>query len=270
MDRNSPKISFVRILLAMSALGLALPGYAGMVTANVFFNQTYTQTTSGVSFTGDYFLANGTMQTPTDFATVTLSYPGPSFVPMTVNGVDFSYQTGLFTDDTLFNNSFPTGSYDFQGDLVTQASISYTQALYDTMVPTLTAASFNRLQNLDPTFSPTINFNLPGTATEFSTFNIYDTSGNLAYTTGPLANTIRTIVLPANILLPNMQYRFDLDFSNQLAGTSMGVSTLQGFDVRTGGDFTTSAGSAVPEPTVLSLFAIGAAIFGLRRRSRFD
>ena len=270
MGQHMSKVSGVWILRLVSTLCIVVPGYAGMVTDNIFFNQTYTQTTSGVSFTGDYFLANGTMQTPTDFATVTLSYPGPNFVPMAINGVDFSYQTGLFTDDTLFNNSFPTGSYDFQGDLVTQASISYTQALYDTMVPTLTAASFNRLQNLDPTFSPTINFNLPGTATEFTTFSILDSSGNVAYTTGPLPNPIRTIVLPANILLPGSQYMFDLDFSNQMMATSMGVSTIQGFDVRTNGDFSTAAGSAIPEPTVLTLLAIGAVIIGLRRRSRYD
>ena len=270
MGQHVSKVSGVWILRLVGMFCLVVPGYAGMVTANIFFNQTYTQTTSGVSFTGDYFLANGTMQTPTDFATVTLSYPGPNFVPMAINGVDFSYQTGLFTDDTLFHNSFSPGSYDFVGNATTQASISYTQDLYDTMVPTLTAASFNRLQNLDPTFSPTINFNLPGTATEFTTFSILDSSGNVAYTTGPLPNTIRTIVLPANILLPGSQYMFDLDFSNQMMATSMGVSTIQGFDVRTNGDFSTAAGSAIPEPTVLTLLAIGAVIIGLRRRSRYD
>ena len=164
--------------------------------------------------------------------------------------------------------SYPFGTYTLTatntGASTSQsANILYTTDAYTANIPALTAATFAALQGMNPSLPFTFNFNSftpnPGASFGSTFLTIFGTSFDTN-----LPNSATSAVLAANTLAPNTTYTFELDFSDRVTGTSNGVPTTLGFDVRTDGTFTT--GAAVPEPGSLTLAAFGILTLGIGRR----
>ncbi len=97
-------------------------------------------------------------------------------------------------------------------------------------------------------------------------FSLFDaTTGDVVFSIGFQPDTTTGVTLPANTLLPDHGYAYDLDFSDRETVTSAGADfpALLGFETRTEGSFTTGA---VPEPAAATLLAMGAGAGLLRRR----
>ena len=104
----------------------------------------------------------------------------------------------------------------------------------------------------------------PSDTNAYTFLTIYSgLTGDAILTIGGLSNTATSALIPAGTLEPDTSYVAQLDFTDRIDGTSSGVSTLQGSDVRTTVDFTTS----VPEPTTATLLATGSVLL-LRRKRR--
>jgi hypothetical protein len=245
---------------------------ADIQLVDIFKNQVYTQTsgtapTSPTGFFGDIELRS---QNPGDFSSVVVTYPGPASptsLPQ-VSPTFFSYGPSFATQGDM-NAAIPFGVYDYSatGASSGTATLNYTTDAFTSAIPALNATSFNALNGLNPSMALTIGFNPftvnPAASQGFTFFTVFNGSGT-AFADGFLAPGTTSLVLPANTLMANTTYTFELDFSDRINGTDLnGIPTLVGSDVRTDGTFTTGAVSAVPEPGSLSLLLLVIATMGL-------
>jgi hypothetical protein len=192
-------------------IGSADPAGADPITAFIFNNTVYEQTSSSVPTTpAFYFFSIGATQTAGDFNSASAAYPGPGSpvsLPL-INPTTFNFNSPAITPLTALHPAYPFGTYSITTtNTVTSASttgvINYTSDNFTSTVPYLT--NYTALNGLNPaaafTFSlPAFTPN-PGVAEGFTFFTIYDA------TTGPLVGN---------------------------------AFTTQGFDQRTEGSFTTA------------------------------
>jgi hypothetical protein len=177
------------------------------------------------------------------------------------------------------NAAVPIGDYAYTAtNSVTSdsetATLDYTGDAFASTIPALTAPTWSALNGLDPSTALTVGFNTftPGAGTTpgngFVFFSISNPAGTV-FTDGFLDPSSGSLLLPANTLLPNTTYNFELDFSDRQNDSDpvSGVFTVIGSDLRDDGTFTTgSIGPATPEPdTWLLLGAAFAALAALRR-----
>jgi hypothetical protein len=107
----------------------------------------------------------------------------------------------------------------------------------------------------------------------FTFFTIYDASTDtVVFSDEFLDPTSMDALILAGTLLPDTTYDYELDFSDRLNDydSKNGSFTVQGFDLRTDGSFTTE-GAETPLPAALPLFAsgIGAmSLLGWRRKRK--
>ena len=179
--------------------------------------------------------------------------------------MDAAYPKGTYTF-----NATPTG-----GGPTDVATLVYKADDYPQGTPYLAGTSFSTLQTSD--VSSAIHIDLSpinaGNAANASYlfFTIVDNSTNsVVYNAGRLPTTTTGLDIAGGTLMASRSYTFDLDYSNRdnVGGSGAQFAPFIGFDVRTGGTFTTRA---VPEPASMILLAqagLGLGWAVMKRRSR--
>jgi hypothetical protein len=268
-------------LLAIGIVFAAAPTLSGTAinSVDIFKNVVYTQSSAAAPTTPSSFFADIelTSNNAGDYDGVSVAYPGPgspASLPQ-VSPTFFSFGPSYATLAAM-NAGVPFGAYNYTATnsgnpaVHDTATLAYTQDAFASAIPALSAASFNSLNGLNPSTALTILFNSfsqNGAASEaFTFFSIFSTGGTV-FTAGFLSPSATSAVLPANTLLPNTTYSFELDFSDRINGSDPnGIPTLVGSDVRTDGSFTTGA-LATPEPGTELLIGSGLlAALVLKRR----
>lgn len=258
-------------LAAATALALTLSiaqASAAQITANIYNNVVYTQTSNSAPATPDgYFFNIGADVISGSFTSASATYPGGS---QALGGTapNFSYGSPL-QSQAASAAAFPFGSYTVTatgGDTAT-ATVHYTQNFFTSAIPVL--ANFSSLNGLDPSQTLTVLYNAftpnPGANEAFTFFTIYDPSNVTVFDAGFQDPSTTKNVIAGGTLLPNTTYTFQLDFSDRLleGQDPDGNFAQQGFDVRTLGVFTTGAVGAVPEASTWAMLLIGFAGLGL-------
>jgi hypothetical protein len=260
--------------IGLSALiGSADPASADPITAFIFNNTAYEQTSSSAPTTPAFYFFNiGATQTAGDFNGASATYPGPGSpqsLPL-INPTEFNFGSPRITSSAALRAAYPFGIYSITTtNTVTGSSttgvINYTADYFTSTVPYL--INYSALNGLNPAATFTFNFPAftpnPNVTEGFTFLTIYDATSGLVVTGDefqPPSTTSFTI--PANTLAPSHTYDFELDFSDRLNGPLVGNAfTAQGFDLRTDGSFTTA-----PAPSIgfgLPVFlAIGGVWFG--------
>jgi hypothetical protein len=221
-------------------------------TASNGFNLFFTVMTPG-AFDG------GTVMTPGSAGTETLLPTGSSL----------QFGSGVLAD----GSAFPTGNYLFHLTDSTNPANTADRTVDDnverfpSVIPALTAASWDALQTFDPTMPFTFQFNTFSTSdSPLTFFAIVNQSDNSIPVFDGLQPNVGQDTVAANTLQNGTPYRFIIFFSNNIVGTD---TQLQ-LEWRTQGFFTPgSNATATPEPASISMCLLGAAgMLGALRRKR--
>ena len=261
---------------ALAAPVLAVPTFY-IIQKDALFSQTGPTTVTPAGF---QFLARATPNdgsSPINYNAGTVSFPAAS--PLTTTalgpvGQELRYNSGI-VNQTTYQTDYPDGNYNFhltnsspaatENATVTVDSVTATPP--PTSIPTLTAASFNALQGMDPTQPFTMHWNNFTGANPNALIFLFITNstGASVFFDGPQPNVTQDTI-PANTLQLGQQYGFKLFFSNTTVGPLVSSDGVQGEvlqDNRTSGTFTT-----VPEPSSAALWLLGLGATGLRRKRR--
>lgn len=279
-SRGVSRFSFAA-LAALLSLTAAQPVLASLLPSIGFeTNENYQQVsaTPPVNPTNYSLEISVTFTNPGDYSGASVTYPGPgSMVLPATKSTQFAFFQSYATLGAL-HAAFPLGAYNFTIDAGNQqptviAQVAYSADLFETSgVPALTPVTFNGLNGMNPSaafnitynsFTPNANSNLPITY-----FEVNDLSNNNAavlFLSNPPSSTGFT--LPANALLPNHNYSWELVFDDNLRSqnASLNLSQIES-DVITNGTFTT--GAATPEPATFGLIGVGVAGLAVLRRGR--
>jgi hypothetical protein len=263
---------------------VALAGVTGIAAAgpditefDIGFNIQSSQTAAGVSAPNSFYFSARVQQDANAYNQAALTYPGPGSpqaLTLTNGGTLFNFETSSFSSKAALDAAYPFGTYtasvtNSSSGATNTDSINYTQTAYTSSTPALTQATYLGLQGLNASKSFNFNFNAqtpnPLADASYTFLNIFGPNGFSLSLGSFLPPGTTSVTLPANALLPDTQYTFDLDFSDRLVGSST-TTTFTLFDVRTDGTFTTAA--AVPEPCGLVLAGIAFASMVVRGRKK--
>ena len=216
---------------------------------------------------------------PGDYSNAIVTYPGPGS-PLTlpyVNSYEFYFYQTYATLSAL-HTAFPLGAYNFTVNAGNQPTytgqIEYSADSFATSVPALSAATFNGLNGLNSSAALSIAYNSFTTNTSnnanesgVSLFQIYDSTNDAAVFSINSVPSSTGGILPANTLLPNHTYTWELAFEDNLSEPNAnGTPATLETEVITTGTFTT--GPATPEPATFALIGLGVAGLAIRRRAR--
>jgi hypothetical protein len=237
----------------------ALPSRADITFYDVAKGRFYTQNSDNQPPTPSFFGLDARLESdnPNDFDDVFIGGVTPSFeffslTPVSVGPTDAFYRSPIFTDESIFDATFPNGSsfnFDFLGgnlDGETASLILPNNLTYPAEIPFLTGGSFSALQGFDPSQSLTLTFN-GFTLDPNADFNniffginqTFDTEILRVFSSGALPNTATSVLIPANTLQPNTDYFFNLDY---VVGSQTGLfENASGFNAGGFGDFRSTA-----------------------------
>jgi len=241
----------------------ALPSRADITFYDVAKARSYVQDSNSQPVAPSFYFLDARVlsDNPNDFDDVFIGGVTPDFeffslTPVSVSTTDAFYRSPLFTDESIFDATFPNGSsfnFDFLGgdlDGETASLILPDNLTYPAEIPFLTGGSFSALQGFDPSQSLTLTFNNFTSDTNatfnelffsINTFNqLFDGELLRVFDSGSLENTTTSVVIPANTLQPNTDYVFNLDyrFTTQ-TGLFDNAGGFGNFLSSTAGDFTT-------------------------------
>jgi hypothetical protein len=267
------KITTLAVLAMASA---SSPAFADYFTAYIYNNASYEQTSnSAPTSTNNYFFSIGATQiNGAGYDSASATYPGTGS-PQTLapSGGSFNYSSPYASSSTI-QAAYPYGNYSISiNNSTTSTTLTavgpYTADYFTNTIPYVT--NFTALTGFDPTKSFTVDFKsfTPATSQGFTFFTVYNSSGAV-FSDGFLSPGSTSAQIAASALAPNTQYTFELDFSDRLNGNDGNNYTVQGFDVRTDGAFTTGVG-AVPEPSTWAMMILGFAGIGFiayRRKAK--
>jgi PEP-CTERM motif len=271
-------------LLLVSTLSTAAD--ASLVGVNIFGNTVYTQTSAAAPTNPSFyfFSIGGDYASGDTFGGATAIFPGTaSPVTSFENNVPqpnfFNNDSVEFPSLSVLHTAYNFGTYTItatvNGSPNTGVINNYTQDLFTSSIPFLT--NYDGLQGLNPTNAVTATYNAytpaNGTNESFTFFTIRNaTTGVDVYSQNFLPSTTTSSTVPADTLMPDTQYDFEVDYTNRIDGIDSihSVGTTQGFDVRVEATVTTGSRTSVPEPG--SLFLLGTALVGFgascRHRTR--
>ena len=230
--KHEQQFSFSRLLAATAAMTLlSFQVKANLSDVNFYNNISYEQTSGAAPSTLNGYFANigGNFQNVGDFDSVSATYPGPaSPVNLTINGTNFNY--GSVYDSTIAaqQSDFPYGAYTITANNsvtnVTQSvTINYIADFFTSSLPALTAQSYNALNGLNSNNGYLISFNSftpnQNVNAGYTFFSIFDAKNNMVFTSGGLSPSATSIFVPANTLLANTGYTYELDFTDRLYST---------------------------------------------------
>jgi hypothetical protein len=258
------------------ALLSATSARADISEANMYRTVQYTQTGDGSATTFDsaYFNLRLYSTLDNEYTTVLGFYPGPdspvTLDPVPTDATRYDYDSGFFSSQAQMDIAFPKGAYSLTANNTTNGDAAttmfdYLADAYAQSQPYLTGTDYSDLQGMNPAiafdfhFSPFIE---DASATESGLFfTIFDvTTGDVVFGNMFLPVTTTGVTLPANTLMPNHDYVYDLVFSDRWRVTSNGADfpALLAFDTRADGGFTTGT---IPEPAGLAMLgAVGVAL----------
>ena len=276
-----PKIRVSSLLGIGAALLLssAIPARASLVEVNLFDNTAYDQTSSSAptSPLGFFFNLGANSANPGDFDSATVTAPNSNVTNLLMTSPSsFGFGSPFFGTLTDLHNTYPFGTYTYTAsNSVTMTSqtqtLLYPADAFTTDVPALDPSTFTGLLGLNPTLGFTVDFNAftpdPSANQGITFFTIHNAANAIVFDAGFLPDTATSVFIPANTLLPNTAYTFELDFSDRIHGFDAvtGVFSEEGFDVRTDGGFNTGS-ATVPEPSSLAFFGTAAGVLALLRR----
>lgn len=262
------------VILALGTV-CALAGQAFSVPTFYILQEDARYTQIGATATalqGYQFLGRATPNDgigPIDFNGGTISFAtgsplGPTALSPVGNELD--YRSGTVTQAT-FQSDYPAGIYNFH--LTDSANAAHTQdEAVDSRItpapmtiPTLTAATFNGLQGMDPTKAFTISFNsfTDANPNALIFLGIVDSGNNTVLFDGLQPNVTQDTIA-ANTLSAGQQYATVLFFSNVNITPDNNGEVLM--DNRTTTFFTTA-----PEPSGVAILALAAGGL-IKRRQR--
>lgn len=230
--------------------------------ASIYNNISYQQTSDAPpALAGYWFSVGANSDNGGVYDTATATYPGPASplnlpaAPGTAgtSNAQFNYSTPFYNTETDLHSDFPFGTYNFavsgaSGSV--QANIDYSADAFTNTLPLL--ANFDQLAGMNPSQNLTVNFPSftpdPSSTEGFAFFTVRDPSGNAVADGGFMDPSTSSFTIPANSLLPNTTYTFELDYSDRIDGQDAvnNQFTEQGFDQRDDGTFTTGD---VPSPS---------------------
>ena len=252
------KVAFRLIGTLLLLCLFVAPAFADFTQVDTFKNIEYQQTgPATTSLAGTFFSASAFTAAAGDFTSVNLTYPGPgSPVSLTQNGNRWDYQTGFLANQAALDAAFPFGAYHFTGSDGMSSSgvdVNYSMDAYTSDIPLI--SNYAALQNMDPTADFTFLFPSftpnPSATTGATYFTIFGNMGAVFFKTA-LPSSTTSIFMPGGTLQAGKTYSFDLIYDDRIDPPA----TIQAFDVRTDGQFTTSA---VPEPGSRLLLGTGLA-----------
>jgi hypothetical protein len=279
------KTQRMRLSVALAGVGIALgavciPARGDISQAVMFRNLQYAQTGDGnvLSFDSSFFTLRLLATQADEYTTVQAFYGGPgSPSPLAqVNATTYEYSPDFYTTRAEMDTNFPTGTYTLTANNINTSDadttmFDYSADAYAHSLPYLTGTNYSDLQGMNPAeaftfgFSPFVKDALATDPELF--FTIFDAATNApVFEFDFQPDTTTGVTLPANTLLANHAYGYDLDFSDRLTVTSNGADNdaLLVFDVRTDGTFVTGE---VPEPAAAMLLVMGVPALLVRRRS---
>jgi hypothetical protein len=237
-----------------------------------FFQNGPTSTTP----TGASIYLGLAVQSPSDFTSASVSYPGPgspetlSYNPQVTSNGTYATITGhTFPDLASLNAAYPFGTYSFTATNSRTGQSQNASLVYDynhrpSATPMLSAASYQGLQGVDASQPYRLSFNaftgdgVPcciGEVDPATSIAIYEvtspTTYSEIYASAALPDTTTSFLLPADTLSSGHFYFFNLQFSNALhSGNGATGYYYLGFQEHTSGYFTTAIGASGPHTLV--------------------
>src|SRR5580658_968359 len=234
--RGAPMLTRIAIIGAtICILGNGL-AFAGLIDVDLGLNLQQTQTSASgtMANTTDYFAARAFYENPGDYDSATLTWPG-SASPASMTNVPGTYtflnggtaagyfisQSVSFSSQAALDAAYPMGSYEYDLSDSTMtnpnasSTIQYTADLYPQNQPTLTAGSFNALQNLNTALAANISFAsminnsaFDGSSDQALVFLDVYTAGFGADVFSTYSSTpgLTSFLIPANTLTPGTSY----------------------------------------------------------------
>jgi hypothetical protein len=252
--------NYISLGIGLGIIGATCPAQAAITSFDLSQFAEYAQTSNAQPDSGSFLFFPSIQYTDlSDLSSAAVFYNNDEDLillgnPLPSGDEFFKSKILYFSSQSELEAAFPNGTvYDyfiFGGTLGSQTGILQTPPVsLLPNVPFLTGTTYSQLQGLDPGQPFTFNFNEAVFNSEFDNFpnirfRIFPEIEGSAVFDIDLDPTATSTLLPANTLVPNTGYSFNLQFVQSLFALDAGfdgASSFQGFFSTTEGSFTTGS-----------------------------